>query len=76
MRTFAQRQAAVPELSQVVCNQCGDTVCQNEAGYFDDCLQVEKTWGYHSPMDGETHRFDLCADCYRQWVKGFLHPVL
>jgi hypothetical protein len=53
---------------------CGHGIGKTEMEYFDDYLSVEKTWGYHSPMDGEAHEFDICAGCYRDWVKAFKIP--
>ena len=75
MKVFSERTAITQELQDVRCNCCGNKVNKNEFNYFDDYISIEKSWGYHSPSDGETHCFDLCADCYFGWIKNFKIPV-
>ena len=71
MKKFTTATTTTQELTEVTCNICGNAIKKNEMGYFDDFLEIKKTWGYHSPMDGETHTFDVCAGCYQEWVGGF-----
>ncbi len=74
MKVFTEKADIRQELTGVRCNKCGRDLQKNEAGYFEDYLQIEKTWGYHSPMDGDRHEIDLCIDCYSNWVKEFKIP--
>ena len=32
-------------------------------------------WDYFSEKDGQVHHFDLCEDCYDEWISGFRLPV-
>lgn len=36
---------------------------------------MEKQWGYFSGKDGETHRFELCEECYDRLTASFRIPV-
>ena len=74
MRVFSEKTVVSQELEKIYCNLCGNAVNKNELNYFDDYIAIDKTWGYHSPADGETHRIDICADCYFEWIKGFKIP--
>ena len=55
-------------LHEIVCNICGEKILKNEFGYFEDFLEINKTWGYHSSFDGETHDFDICMQCYKKFL--------
>lgn len=60
---------------KVICNQCKKELqIENEAAST-DWLAVDKTWGYFSGKDGETHSFDLCEECYDRLIRGFALPV-
>ena len=62
------------ELELVTCNRCGKAL-KVEKGFFrEGALEVEKNWGYFSRKDGQTHKFDLCEDCYDELLRGFLVP--
>ena len=52
-------------IQDIFCNICEEKIHKNEHGYFDDFLSIEKTWGYFSPFDGETHCIDICISCYK-----------
>jgi len=54
------------------CNLCGQQVNKDDFGYIDDHLSVDKVWGYGTPLDGETHKFDLCYDCYTDLINRFV----
>jgi len=73
MRTLLQS-AVTPQLVDVRCNACGREVEKQTPGYFEDHVSLTKTWGYHSPFDGEAHEVDLCVDCYSVWIGGFEIP--
>ena len=74
MRVFMERDVIQPELADVRCNFCGQDVHKNAVGYFEDHISLSKTWGYHSPYDGEAHAIDLCVGCYQDWIKQFEIP--
>lgn len=74
MKTFSEKTVVTEELTDVRCNRCGRAVEKDGFGYFDDYVSFQKTWGYRSPIDGETHEFDVCIDCYRQWIGQFAIP--
>ncbi|MCL2225675.1 MAG: hypothetical protein FWB96_11975 [Defluviitaleaceae bacterium] len=74
MRVFLERTTLTPQLSNVRCNSCGRDVEKEDPGYFEDHISLTKSWGYHSPYDGETHDIDLCVDCYQGWVNQFEIP--
>ncbi len=74
MKVFAEKTVIRPQLEEVRCNKCGRALRKAGGDYFEDYLSVTKTWGYHSPMDGETHSFDLCAECFAEFVRGFKIP--
>ena len=74
MRVFLERSVMTPYLTDVRCNSCGRDVDKNHAGYFEDHVSLSKTWGYHSPFDGEAHAIDLCVDCYSDWITRFEIP--
>ena len=42
----------------------------------EDILEVEKRWGYFSNnKDNEVHKFDLCEECYDEFVGTFQIPI-
>jgi len=76
MKLFLQQNVTLPELDAVHCNLCGKAVNKNVVGYLEDHISLSKTWGYHSPYDGEEHAIDLCVSCYKDWIKQFEIPPL
>ena len=74
MKNFSGKSVETEELTGIRCNGCGRDLHRNELGYFEDHVSVSKAWGFHSPIDGETHEFDICVDCYRDWIKPFQIP--
>ena len=54
---------------KIVCNKCGREI-ENE-----DVLSIEKRWGYFSNKDNDVHKFDLCENCYDEFVSTFQIPV-
>ena len=76
MRIFFEKPVTQPHLSDVRCNSCGRDVEKEDPGYFEDHVSLTKTWGYHSPFDGENHDIALCVDCYQDWVQEFEIPPL
>jgi len=58
-------------IQDIFCNICGEKIHKNEFGYYDDFLSIEKTWGYHSRFDSETHFIDICQLCYKELLERF-----
>lgn len=61
----------VEEVSNVVCNMCGEEIKKDEYGNFADYVTINKTWGYLSNMDGEKHSADICQECYMKIIGKF-----
>jgi Fe2+ or Zn2+ uptake regulation protein len=59
----------------LICNGCGKKLELEQEIAREGILQVEKTWGYFSGKDGETHSFCLCEECYDRIRKEFVVPV-
>ncbi len=59
----------------LVCNKCNKNIKKNSHNYYEDFLQVEKRWNYHSSFDNEVHKFNLCEECYKTIIGDFLVPV-
>ena len=74
MRIFSEQSVIQPKLDEVRCNSCGQGVTKNAIGYLEDHVSLSKTWGYHSPYDGEAHAIDLCVGCYQDWINKFEIP--
>ena len=63
------------EIKKIICNRCGKETEVVNGIPGEEMLHVEHTWGYFSEKDGECHSFDLCEECYDEFVKGFLFPA-
>jgi hypothetical protein len=68
MKKYVYRETVSQELESVTCNMCGTRLGEDAYGHMDEYLSVEKRWDYHSPYDGETHRFDICPVCYAKLI--------
>jgi len=69
-----ERDVTEPQITGVRCNLCGKDVNKNALGYLEDHISLSKTWGYHSPYDGEAHDIDICVACYKDLVQRFEIP--
>ena len=74
MRVFLEKTVTKHELTDICCNVCGRGINQDDSGYFEDHVTFSKSWGYHSPFDGESHAIDLCVECYQAWIRQFQIP--
>lgn len=59
------------DIDDIVCNLCGNRIQRNQYGYFDDYISIDKTWGFGSEFDNETHHVDLCQKCYKEIFDNF-----
>lgn len=72
------RQYKIQEMKQVekiVCNKCGKEIIVKNGILVEEVLSVQKRWGYFSNKDNEVHEFDLCEECYDEWIETFKIPV-
>jgi ribosomal-protein-alanine N-acetyltransferase len=58
-----------------LCNVCGKEIKVENDIVKEDCLIVEKEWGYFSDKDLEVHHLCICEHCYDEWIKSFKIPV-
>lgn len=75
MRQYCTELKETKETKKIICNKCGKEIVVTGGIPREDVLEVEKHWGYFSGKDGQTDRFDLCEDCYDEWVGSFRIPV-
>ena len=73
MRKYEEGQEK--KLTEVVCNRCGRKL-KVENGYLrEDCVAVDKSFGYFSRKDGVSMHFDLCEECYDELTAQFAVPA-
>lgn len=58
-------------IKDVFCNMCGTQIKKDEFGKLYDYVSVNKQWGYLSSLDGLSHEFDLCDECYKKIINEF-----
>lgn len=75
MQKFITVKIETEVVGEIICNHCGKRIPFAGGVPAEGVLHVEKTWGYSSAKDGETHRFDLCEKCYDELLKGFQIPA-
>ncbi len=68
---FIKKQKAV----NIYCNKCSKEIPKKDKTHFSDFLEINKQWGYFSDSDGETHSFDICQDCYNEFISSFKIPI-
>ncbi len=74
MKTIKQIQILQESVDNITCNMCGEGIKKNKFGMFDEHLSIEKSWGYGSVFDGETHSIDLCEKCYISFINTLKLP--
>lgn len=63
------------ELTMIKCNACGKELKVLGGVLQEGCFHVDYPWGYFSRKDGVIHQFDLCENCYDQWIHLFRIPI-
>ncbi|MBQ8198070.1 MAG: hypothetical protein IJZ76_01410 [Lachnospiraceae bacterium] len=63
------------ELTHVICNRCEKQLNVQNGLLKDAVFEGEQSFGYFSKRDGIKHSFDLCEDCYEEWIRMFRIPV-
>ncbi len=71
MRQYSTILKETKEIDKIICNKCGKEIPVKKGVPQEDFLEVEKRWGYFSEKDNRVDRFDLCEECYDEFVKGF-----
>lgn len=71
------KQTGKEEKKQAVCtcNRCGRVMNARHSVLEEDCLYIEKVWGYFSKKDGKRHSWCLCETCYDALTAEFVIPV-
>lgn len=52
-----------------LCNMCGNEIGQNQYGYLNDHIKIEKRWEYGAKFDNEVHILNICEVCYCEFLK-------
>lgn len=63
------------QLEKVICNQCKKVLKVEDGILKEGHFEGKQTFGYFSDKDGITHKFDLCEECYNQFIQNFKLPV-
>lgn len=63
------------KLEKVICNKCGKELTVENGIVKEGCFAGKQEFGYFSSMDASIHSFDLCEDCYLEWIRSFSLPV-
>lgn len=71
MRQFRKDKKEIYELEKIICNKCGKEIRIVRGVPQEDYLSVTKRWGYFSNKDNQEDEFDLCEDCYDEFVSSF-----
>ena len=59
------------ELETVICNSCGKKLIVENGILREGVFSVNYGWDFFSEKDGETHRWDLCEECYDTLISQF-----
>ncbi|MCD8224692.1 MAG: hypothetical protein LUC99_07610 [Clostridiales bacterium] len=65
------------ELETVICNHCGRKLIVKGGLLREGAICVDHVWDFFSEKDGEMHHWDLCEDCYDDFVNQFrIEPTI
>lgn len=62
-------------LDRVVCNCCGKKLAVKDGIVREGNASFLLNWDFFSEKDGEIHKFDVCEDCYDEWINQFCIEV-
>lgn len=71
MRQYRTELEKTEKIEKIICNKCGKEILVCQGVPQEDVLEVEKRWGYFSRKDNQVDQFDLCEDCYDEFVRSF-----
>ncbi len=60
---------------EIQCNRCGKKLLIENGELAEGCFFGKQNFGYFSRKDRTTQSFELCEDCYDQWIGSFKVPV-
>lgn len=63
------------DLKSVVCNNCGKKMIVEEGILREGAISINHTWDFFSEKDGEIHHWDLCEDCYDNFINQFMIDI-
>ena len=63
------------QLKMAICNCCKKSLEIQNGIITEGVFSVEYAFGYFSRKDEEIHKFDMCENCYDEWIKNFEIPV-
>lgn len=69
MRRYTIKEEQI--ITTVKCNKCGREIYHDNHIIKEGVFTVDYQWGYFSDKDREVHSFDLCEECYDEFIKGF-----
>lgn len=69
------KEVKTKEIEKIICNKCGKEIDASNGMLLEDVLSVEKRWGYFSKKDNRLDAFDLCEQCYDEFVASFSVPI-
>ena len=71
MRQYRTELEKTEKIEKIICNKYGKEILVRQGVPQEDVLEVEKRWGYFSRKDNQVDQFDLCEDCYDEFVRSF-----
>lgn len=64
----------VDKITDILCNKCDKSVCPESKNLkWSEGCNIRIGFKYGSNRDGEVHKFDLCDNCYDEFIKSFKH---
>jgi len=69
-----KKSVEVVKITDILCNKCGKTLCPEDI-YWQEGCNIEIEFEYGSNKDGETHKFDLCDNCYDEFTNSFKYGI-
>ena len=71
MRQYKTEKQEKKEIDKIICNKCGKEIKVIRGVAQEDFLEVNKRWGYFSNKDNQEDTFELCEECYDEFVASF-----
>lgn len=71
MRQYNTSLKETKEVEKIICNKCGKEIPVLKGVPQGDVLEVKKRWGFFCGKDNRVDQFDICEDCYDEFVRGF-----
>ncbi len=68
MKNYKKIKSSKIVVDTIFCNMCGEKIEKDKFGYEADYLSIEKTWGFGSEYDNNTHNIDICQKCYKKFI--------